>query len=214
MHDVAIGEGKIRAQTYRSSCRTLAEGIGQTAEDLGILDGAYTMTFRRPITACGFRRAQEMVTDAMLDYIKRAQHLSSPPAEIFYYRHRSVCQAARISTRFSGVIPVFTESGWPDAPEEIDKVCRMLQKAVSRKKQRLEQKGETAPKILLLSNTYSIASEQMYRNCAPQIEGLDYFHSVFIVWRQLGGFILHSQNEAWSVAAGLTPPNAAPQPTA
>ena len=200
MRDVAIGGGRLRQETYYRNHTELVKRINRAAQERGILSGAYSIRFCRPLAARYSKHLEQSVIKASLEYIQRTQHMSVSEPEDVSYEYKQVCWISKSDNRFNKISRGFLDAAWGESPEVTEKVCGMLQKAIGDKKAKFERKGESAPKLLLLLNTYDFATSGMYEECARRAEDLSFFHSVFVVWPDGNWFLLHSIDERWTSA--------------
>jgi hypothetical protein len=181
MRDVTLGKGQIREHTYEVSHTSLVKELEREAENRGILSGLYIVGFLKPLTDQNFYQVKEVVVKELLAYVQRTSHLVESPDEPILYQDSTVCRIGKYQGSITGVFEAFSDSAWTEAPENAEKICKMLQSAITTKKKRLLQKGEVAPKILLLLNTYRFADEIIYRTFVSTVEDIDFFHTVFVV---------------------------------
>jgi len=198
MENAVIGVGQVRMQTYLSSHIRLVKEIEASARESGALSGTYAVLFRSPMSASRFRQAKKDAVKQALDYIQRTHSVDNSPNEAILHQGQPVCWIEKLHSQSNKVREVFQGAAWVESPEVKDEVCQILQHALEDKKAKFEAKGEPVPKILLLLNTYDFASPAMYRDCIHRVKDVDFFHSVFVVWPNGGGFLLHTSDEEWS----------------
>lgn len=192
MRDVTLGEGQVREHTYEVSHTNLIKEVEREAQNRGILSGLYIVDFLKPLTDQNFHKVKEVVVEELLSYVQRTSRLIESPVEPILYQYSTVCRIGKIRGNITGVFEAFSDAVWTEAPENAEKICKMLQSAITTKKKKLLQKGETAPKILLLLNTYPFANEIIYRTCVSAVEDVDFFHTVFVVWHDGNGVPIHT----------------------
>lgn len=194
--EVALGSGSVIEQTYEASHTAVVREVQNKAEAQGILSGVYIVDFARPMSDERFRQVKKAVIGNLLAYIQKTQDLIEAESERIFYQNREVCRIGKVPGSMSGVYEAFNDTAWPEAPETTDKVCQMLQATIAEKQQKLRNEG--APKILLLLNTYDFATPGMYADCVKKNPAaLDFFHTVFVVWGNGNGCVLHAVEPDW-----------------
>ena len=207
MRGVSFGEGQIQEETYEHSHTQFIKDVEAAARNAGILKGAYAISFGRPMAISRFRQIRRYAQGQLLQYLERTQHLQSAPDEDIRYGNRRICHIFKAHDQRNIIYEAFTDLAWTESPEVTDKVCDLLQAAVTEKKEKVLAKGQvdprvlSLPKILLLLNTYAFADRSIYLSCVQSVESLDFFHSVFVIWGDGSCMLLFTGNEAWSRAA-------------
>lgn len=188
---------KVLEKTFRKSRERFVKKIKVEALNLGILKGTYVVFFLMPWTIPLERKLKKYLRNHLLQYIDKSKYEEqSGPLKIIY-EHKNVCQIFKINSTSNRVTHSFANGAWSNSQENQDFVCQLLQNAISSKKQLLEKKSVPPPRILLLLNTYSFATFTLYKNCIPNINFLEFFHSVFLVNPSKEGFFLYTCDKEW-----------------
>lgn len=203
MRDASIGEGQVQEETYEHSHTQFIKDIENAAKAAGILKGVYAISFSRPMAVSRFRQIRREVQDELLQYIEQTQCLSASPNEVIRYSGQRVCCIGKLHDERDGVYEAFSDIAWVESPEVTDRVCDLLQAALADKKQKIQAKGESdprllsLPRILLLLNTYAFADLSMYLNCIQRVHSLEFFHSVFVIWGNGDCSLLYTSDKMW-----------------
>ena len=176
------------------------EHVEEVASQRGSLSGTYIVDFSGPMAVSDFRRVRRETLQRLLDYIERTKPEVAAPSEVVRYEDRRVCAIQKVNDQADMVDEAFSDAAWVDSPEVADFECQVLKFALTQKKQKLQQKSIQDPRLLssrrmlVLLNTYVFAQQAMYVECANRVEDLDFFHSVFVVQGDGGGFLLHTSD--------------------
>jgi hypothetical protein len=197
MRRVRVGVGQLRQETYESTHKQFVEEVEQAAHQAGILNGTYGVSFLSPMTASDYPRAKKHVLQELLHYIDETQFVDDAPRKVVFFEQWDVCWIMKLHGESNRVFEVLQWWEWPESPDVRDFVCRMLQDAVDKKKQKLEKKGIPKPRILLLLNTYPFANQAMYHDCIYTVHSLDFFHTIFVVLEDGRGFLLRTLDGEW-----------------
>lgn len=203
LRDVSIGAGQIGEETYEHSHTNFIDELDSTARQSGILHGTYVVAFRKPMADSDFRRVRKNVREKLLDYIDNTKRRVTAPARSIRYQDRYVCSVEKLGTGNDLVAESFTDVAWPESTEVKSRTCKILQTAVTEKKESFLTKSQVEksvlnlPRILLLLNTYGFADRSLYSDCVTSIRHLNFFHSIFIVQLDGTGYVLHSQEPSW-----------------
>jgi len=202
MRDVAVGAGQIREGTYMDSHRALVGELECLARESHVLSGRYIVRFRCPLSSppTQFSRIKGVVFKHLLDFIASTQAVSSTPQEAVFYKKKAVCWVHKLDNCSDRVLPVFQHAGWPESPEFLDDVTRILHHALSWKRCKIEKGEVDLPVILLLLNTHLLAEVASYQQCIDRVAEREFFHSVFLVMDDGSVHCLHSRCVEWCPA--------------
>jgi len=142
------------------------------------------------------RKLKEYLKKQLLQYIDKFKDKKYSASLNIKYEYRNVCQISKIGTR-NKIYTSFGDAVWSKSLETQNFVCNLLQHAITTKKGKLEEGGVPPPRILLLLNTYSFAVSTMYTNFVPDIQYINFFHSIFIIMSPNNGFFLYTCDEEW-----------------
>ena len=187
---------QVDEKTFCLSRLNFIKEVESEALRLGILRGTYHVYFLMKWTIPWPRKLKECLKKQLLQYIDKYKDKKYSASLNIKYELRNVCQIFKTGTR-NKIFASFGDAVWPKSPETQNFVCNLLQHAITTKKGKLEEGGVPPPRILLLLNTYSFAIPTMYTNFVPDIQYLNFFHSIFIIMSPNNGFFLYTRDEEW-----------------
>jgi len=194
-------------ESWGRASESLCREISERARDLGILDGSFGMGFTTKAAIRGrkFRELKSHVADRALDYITTYQQERQAPARSIYFGATRVCEIRKFAGSPSTV--VYTMVDVLGEKETVLRVSDYLHDAVADKAQRLEKKAAGREWILLLLNTDPFAEKcpDVYQRAFVALSGAIRFHSIFVVWGDSTGFMLHSLDPKWQVPPPVDP---------
>jgi len=186
----------IEEKTFITSRKNFVEEVNKKAQELGILNGLYCVFFLMPWTVPFTPKLKDWLKKQLFEYIKKTKHEESSSPFKVKHKYSIVCQIFKINKNNNKVFDGFANGAWPESQQMQNYVCSILQYAISNKKKLMEN-IVPSPRILLLRNSYSFANLGLYKNCLPQIEDLNFFHSIFIIMSKQHGFFLFTSDKNW-----------------
>jgi hypothetical protein len=187
---------QVNERTFCSSRENFIKEVKSEALRLGILRGTYHVFFLMKWTIPLTRKLKEYLKKQLLQYIDKSKDKKYSASLNIKYEYRNVCQISKTGTR-NKIYTSFGDAVWSKSPENQNFICNLLQYAITTKKGSLEKEGVPPPRILLLRNTYPFATSTMYTNFVPDIQYLNFFHSIFIIMSPNNGFFLYTRDEEW-----------------
>ena len=183
-------ESHVEAATYEVSRLRFAEGLTQKALELGILKGCYTLHFNMNWLVPLNKKIRGHVEKQAFEYIQKSRDKESDRGMDIRYELKRVCQISKHSVHRDRIFATFTDAAWGDSPEVILGVRDMVQRAISKKVDKLQKGNISQPWILLLYNANPFASEDTFKKCEDQksIEKKELFDRIFIVTSPDSGF--------------------------
>jgi hypothetical protein len=183
-------ESRVDAATYEASRLRFADGLTQKALKLGILKGCYTIHFNMNWLFPLEKKIREHVEKQAFDYIQKTRDKKSDHGMDIRYGYKRVCQLSKHNVQKNRIFATFTDAAWGDSPEVILGVRDMIQRAVSRKVDKLQKGNIPKPWILLLYNANPFASVDTFKKCEDHksIEKKGLFTRIFIVMSPDDGF--------------------------
>jgi hypothetical protein len=202
---------------YEASMQRLCAEIEEAAFDHGILRGLYMLNPVGPFRK--WARASRLIKSRVLEHIRTTQAAMTSPRQVIFSETAEQMKGLRISVAAMGdAVGSFWVSGScsiaklgdsrdgiycvATAPgramfegEALAKACRMLQRALIRKKRELRNTAD--PKILLLLHEWPMVNGSTYRSCVDRLRFLECYHSVFVVETADEGYLLHSEEPGW-----------------
>jgi hypothetical protein len=178
------------------------QDVERSAIKEGILYGQYVVSLT-PIN--NFEDFLYKVKDALLAYIRKTRDVESfPPEQIFrkvILPHLQLCEISKIGLKRDKVYESL--SGLPKSEGDIQAdLLSLLNDRLAIKTQLLKNIPE--PKILLLMDRYSHADLQDYKNCIKKVQGLESFHTIFIIEVGDNSFLLNSIDNNFAKKQFLT----------
>lgn len=194
-----IGKSNILQETYESTHIEIVEEIRDEAQKRGILSGIYALGIYDPLTDTDlkFKRIKKIFISEALQII---ENLSQQPIgsqryiEHNYHVMGDIIKVGDEDNDIGHVLDMQTE--WTESPQFFTKLTLLLQSPISSKKKKLVEKSEYYPAILLILNTYGLASSQDYKKVVRNISDISFFHTVFLVMGS-NGTILFSKEPRW-----------------
>ena len=202
---------------YEASMQQLCAEIERTASDEGLVQGIYILNPVGPFTE--WPQARRLIKSNALHHIRSTRSAATTPWQIIFTesaqqpsgprisvesaRDAAIgawvsghCSIAKLAANPDGVYCVATAPGrimWEG--EALVRACRMLQRAIIKKKRQL---GDTVhPKILLLLHEWPMVDGSIYTQCLDRLRFLDCFHSVFVVHTRDRAYFLYTQEPRW-----------------
>jgi hypothetical protein len=197
MRDAAIGGGQVREEEYELAHIALVRELETEAIRRGLLRGAYVISFPKPLVASKFSRAKEKIILRLLEEIEQAQALQLPSYIHVEYQGQKVCDIQKVGEHANEIFWAFEDGGWVESSEFVSLVLSLLQHVLIVKKTKLEKKREYHPAILLLLNTYPLATPEIFQRCVNQISATSYFHTIYLVNGDGTGSVLYSKEKDW-----------------
>ena len=180
---------------YVAVTRSLWDFIDQveeTAKREGYLHGAYAVGFLGPIEY--FSMVKDQIRAALLNYIETTQGLESAPERVVFGYGGQRCSIQKIHNAGTKIVKAGpTNFKWEG--EAAIQICSLLEERLADKCRKL--RNISAPKILLLYDSYHFADKQMFKDCVTKLSDLASFHTVFVVRGSTNSFILHTLNSDW-----------------
>lgn len=172
---------KINVRTFRASREVFIQKVEEEAQKEKILIGTYDIFFLMPWTVQLDSKVKKYLKTQITEYlVKSKQENQSGPHDI-YYKDRIICQILKLNGAGQKIFVSFAQGAWQNSEENRNFVCQLLQNAISKKRRLLDKEPVPPPRILLIFNTYPFATSKIYMECVPNIQFLDFFHSVFVV---------------------------------
>jgi hypothetical protein len=192
MEKLEVGNLKLPKIAVVASLQQLVDEVEATARRNRYLNGAYVVSFSRPLA--NFSRIRGQIFDDLLAYVKTTQNVSAAPEQVVFKQGVRKCTIQKFDDQKS-YIGRAGPSGGKWEGEIAEEICTLLEERVNVKCHKLGK--ITDPKILLLYDAYHFASPEMYESCLSKLVHLQSFHTVFIVWSDGPGWVLHSENSNW-----------------
>lgn len=206
---------------YEASMQGLCAEIGQAALEEGILRGLYLLNPVGPFRK--WPRAKRLIKSRVLEHISTTRAVATIPRHVIFSETAERMSGLGISVQamgdavgsmwVSGSCSIAKLADSPDriycvatAPgramfegEALAKACRILQRALIKKKRQLANTAH--PTILLLLHEWPMVGGSIYRQCVDRLRFLDCFHSVFVVDTEDRGYFLHTEDPRWGTCA-------------
>jgi len=192
MEKTEVGNLKLPQIAIVASLWGLVDKVEATAKELDYLNGAYLVSFSRPLA--NFKRIREQLFNDLLAYVKATKNVSTASEQIIFKRGTQKCTIRKMHDQKS-YIGKAGPSGGKWEGEVAEEICTLLEERINSKFHKLRK--ITEPKILLLYDAYHFASPEMYKSCLNSLAALHSFHTVFIVESNEAGWLLHSENSNW-----------------
>jgi hypothetical protein len=192
MEKVQVGNLHLPPIGITNSLWSIVRKIEQHAIDQGKLHGAYYVCFLHSIP--NLAAIQEALEKFLFDYFEKTFAKDRAEQAELRIGFQHICFVAKVfnSETFVNIGgPVFAKwEGESSLP-----ICSILQEAIEDKSRKLRMIDQ--PKILLLLDMYSFASNSAIKECVSVLSGLDAFHSIFITKPSGNHLMLKSENPVW-----------------
>jgi hypothetical protein len=204
---------------YEASMQRLCAEIEQAALDQGILRGLHLLNPVGPFT--DWARARRLIRASALDHIRTTRAANTTPWHVIFSESaeqttgltpgvQSAYDSA-VSMWISGHCTIAKLADSPDAVQcvatapgrvlwegqALARACRMLQRAIIKKKRQLT--NICSPKILLLLHEWPMVHGSIYSQCVDRLRFLDCFHSLFLVQARDQGYFLHTYQPTFGI---------------
>lgn len=177
-----------------ASLEQLVNNVEESARRDGFLNGAYVVSFLRPLSDFGKIRGQ--LSDDLLAYVRKTRDLSAAPEQVVFEQGIQKCTIQKLHNRNSNsYIGMVGPIGGKWEGEIAEEICLLLEERINDKYHKLRKISDL--KILLLYDAYHLASRAMYELCKSRMVCLHSFHAIFVVEVNGPGWILHSENTDW-----------------
>jgi len=191
-----ILKGQIEEKTFRSSRERFVNEVQEEVNKLGILRGLYYVFFLMPWTI-QLNKYKKKIKKQLVKYIEDTKNNESAEEIDIKVNYRTVCQIFKTNNDLDKVFVSFADGVWPESQEMQDFICGLLQYAVCEKERLLKKESVPPPRILILYSSYPHATTKMYKNCLPNLNNINYFHSIFIIMPDRDDFLLYTCDEEW-----------------
>jgi len=172
------------------SIDNLKDRIQKEAENLGLLDGAYTISINKPIPA--FRERHGTIAEKALSYMQ--SHLGSKDAAervIFMEgRIRASIKKTQSNRRYVAINGSTLIKWEGDAADEFLSILNCAVETKMRKMAKLKE-----DKILLLYDGYHLAPKAQVMKCASRINAIQAFAMIYVVNADDSGFLLYRKDK-------------------
>jgi len=192
MEKIEVGNLELSQTAIIASLWQLVDEVEATARRDNFLNGAYVVSFSRPLA--NFSKIRGQLFGDLLAYVKTTQNLSTAPEQIVFKQGIQKCTIQKLHDQKS-YIGKAGPSGGKWEGEIAEEICTLLEERVNAKHHKLRKISD--PKILLLYDAYHFASRAMYESCQSRLTHVRCFHSIFVAGSNESGWILHSQNSDW-----------------
>lgn len=187
---------EIEERTFFKSREDFVKELNKEANDSKILNGHYFIFFLVPWTIPLTAKLKNRIKSDVMNYIVNTKNeYDSSPHEI-KDKYLTVCQIFKSGITGNRVTATFADGRWPNTEDSQQYVLDIVQEAISEKKRKMSAKNISAPRILILFNTYSFAYPDNYKNCLSKLKNVSYYHSIFIVMSDIS-FFLYSKEKNW-----------------
>lgn len=194
---------QIEEKTFRSSRKGFVNEVQKEVNELGILKGFYCVFFLMPWTI-QLNKYKEKIKNQLFKFIDESKNeICSNPIDI-KINYRTICQIFKIDKSLNRILVSFADGVWPESQEIQDNICYLLKYAICIKERKLRKEEVHPPWILLLYNSYPFATPALYKNCLPEINNLNSFHSVLIIMSSTNVFFLYTCDEEWKRLFNVT----------
>jgi len=193
MEKIEVGNLELSQTTIIASLWQLVDEVEATARRENFLNGAYVVSFSRPLA--DFGKIREQLFDDLLAYVKTTQNLSTAPEQVIFKQGIQKCTVQKLHNQKSYIGKAGPSSGGKWEGEIAEEICALLEERVNDKHHKLRKISD--PKILLLYDAYHFASLAMYESCQSRLTHLRSFHMIFVAGSNEPGWILHSENLDW-----------------
>lgn len=192
MDKLKVGNLKLSPLAVIASLWSLVDEVEATAKRNHYLNGAYAVSFSRPIV--DFSSIRDQLFDDLLAYVKATQNVSTAPEHFVLEQGAQKCAIQKLHDQ-KGYIGKVGPSGGKWEVEVAEEICTLLEERVSDKRHKLSKIIE--PKVLLLYDAYHFANPEMYRSCLDSLAQLRFFNTIFVVPSNQAGWVLYSENSHW-----------------
>lgn len=192
MEQIDIGKHKFPAITIVASLWRIVDSVEAVAKSNKTLRGAYSVHFTRPIE--NLNRFRKQIYQNLLVYVENTQLTGSMPEQLIFERGRQKVTIQKINNQKSYIGKIGPTGGKWEV-EVAEEICALLEERINTKEKKL--RDIQFPKVLLLYDAYHFADLSMFRACLSKIINLSYFHTLFLVQKDLPGIALYSENPEW-----------------
>jgi len=192
MEKSEVGNLELPQIAIIASLWQLVDEVEATARRDGFLNGAYVVSFSRPLA--DFSKIRGQLFDDLLAYVKTTRNLSTAPEQVVFKQGTQKCIIQKHHDQKSYIGKVGPGGGKSEG-EITEEICTLLEERVNAKHHKLRKISD--PKILLLYDAYHFASLAMYESCKSRIAHLRSFHTIFVAGGNGPGWVLHSGSLDW-----------------
>lgn len=171
----------IAESTFVNSVYKLAKDIESEGIKKNLINGTYTLFFKKPIPDKGYRNHKKKVRTFIFNYMKETFDLTKTDPQSFFVNNEVEIFDINKSNNARNAFYALpgARSAFINSPANDELIISMLQYSIDDKVDKLKSIRE--PKILIYYDTYYLSTKYNYNRCVSRLNNVGFFDSIFVI---------------------------------
>jgi len=128
-----------------------------------------------------------------MDYIRSTQNVPSAPEKVIVDKGYRSWRIGKYHCKKNYITGETSDAKWHK--QAVNELCILLNQTLVKKAKKLAL--ISYPKILLIRDRYPWLERNDWKECLPNLDSIDEFHTIFIVSNNRSNWILNSTKRSW-----------------